>query len=93
LLENNEGGHSGGTVSIYAFLGICARCAWSDLFDVRCNSICTGNVLLLVNIDLGEGDPVRARKLFGQLLVRGGDSFAWSTPVCVNFDKIVSRCP
>lgn len=93
LLENDEGGHSGETVSIHAFLGICARCGLSNGFDLRCNSICTGNVLLLVNVDLGEGNPVRTRKLFGQLLVRGGDGFAWSAPVCVNFDKIVSSCP
>jgi hypothetical protein len=32
LLENNEGGHSGGTVSIYAFLGLCVRCGRLNVF-------------------------------------------------------------
>lgn len=40
--------------------------------------------MLLVDVDLGEGDLVRAREPRGELFVDGGDLLAWAAPVGVD---------
>lgn len=48
--------------------------------DLRSHSICAGEILLLIDVDLGECDPVWTRELSSQLFVGRGDGFAWSAP-------------
>lgn len=52
---------------------------------IRGDPVGGGEVLLRVNVDLGEGDGVLAGELLGQLLVDRGDGFAWSAPICVDW--------
>lgn len=51
---------------------------------LRGNAIRFREVLLLVDIYLGEGDAVRAGELSRELFVGRGDGFAWSAPVGVD---------
>ena len=57
--------------------------------DIRCNAIRFGDLLLLVDIDLGECDAVGAGELRCELIVGGGDGFAWSAPVCVDYRRVL----
>lgn len=52
--------------------------------DVRPHAVCLCQFFLLVTVDLGECDLVRARELARQGIVDGGDGFAWSAPVGVD---------
>lgn len=53
-------------------------------WNVRPHAVCLRQFFLLVTVDLGESDLIRARKLTSQGVVDRGDGFAWSAPVGVN---------
>jgi hypothetical protein len=59
-------------------------CRYGLAGDVRCNAIGLGDILLFINVDLGEGDVVGTRELRGELIVDRGDRVAWSAPLCVD---------
>lgn len=45
------------------------------------------DLLLLVGVDLSEGDDIRARELLGELLVQRRNRLAGTTPVGINYKK------
>lgn len=54
------------------------------------NTICPGDILLFVDIDLGEEDLIRASELFGQFCVHRRNRLARPTPVGVDYIESVS---
>lgn len=48
----------------------------------------SGDVLLLVCINLGEGNFLRPRELSGELLVHRRYLFAWPTPVGIDYARV-----
>lgn len=57
---------------------------------LRSHAICLSEIFLLVTVDLGKCDLVRAGQLPRQRVVDGGDGFAWSAPVGVDYISIRS---
>lgn len=65
----------------------CSRLGNKDVWSCsRCNAISSSDVLLLVGIDFGEGDFLRARELGGEFLVMRTYRFARPTPVRVDYE-------
>lgn len=58
---------------------------------LRSHAICLCEVFLLVTVDLGKCDLVRAGQLSRQRVVDWGDGFAWSAPVGVDCSDRVSQ--
>lgn len=52
---------------------------------VRCNAVGLRKLLLVVDIDLGECDLVRAGQLGCERIISGRNGFAWSAPVGVDY--------
>lgn len=52
--------------------------------NVRSNAIFLRDLLLVVDVDFGEGDLVRLRVFCCERLVGRCNCFAWSAPVCVD---------
>lgn len=55
------------------------------------DAIFAGDLLLVVDVDFGECDGAGFSVLGGELLVDGGDGFAWAAPVCVDL-RICQLC-
>jgi hypothetical protein len=62
-----------------------------DEWYIRCDTIRFCELLLVVNIDLGECDLIRAGELGRQRVIRRRNGFAWSAPVSVDYSSIKSR--
>lgn len=58
--------------------------------NIRSDIKSLSNLLLLVGVDFRERNLAWSRELLRELLVHGGDGFAWSAPVCVDYEKGVS---
>lgn len=56
----------------------------SDAVHIRCDAVGLGELLLVVDINLGECDGIGAGELSRQGVISGRDSFAWSAPVGVD---------
>lgn len=52
------------------------------------DSVGGSDFLLLLGVDLGEGDDARLGDLSGELLVERGDGFAWSAPIGIDCDTM-----
>jgi hypothetical protein len=59
-----------------------------DKLDIRCDAVGLGELLLVVDIDLGECDEIRAGELGRQRVIRRCNSFAWSAPIGVDYSSI-----
>ena len=55
---------------------------------VRGDTVGLGELLLVVDIDLGKCDGIGAGKLGGQRIIGGCNSFAWSAPVGVDYSGV-----
>lgn len=51
---------------------------------LRSHAVFLRDLLLVIDIDFGEGDAVWLRVLRGKRLIGRGDGFAWSTPVRID---------
>lgn len=60
-----------------------------ECWDAR-NTVGGGDFLLLLRVDLNEGDNAWLGQLSRELLVDWGDSFAWSAPVGVDCKRRTS---
>ena len=58
--------------------------------NARSNAIFLRDFLLIVDVDFGKGDLIRLRVFRREGLVGRCDCFAWSAPVCVDWDCFVS---
>jgi hypothetical protein len=63
----------------------------SGSMHIRCNAVSLRELLLVVDINLGKRDLVRAGKLGRQRVIRRCNSFAWSAPVGVDYLYINQR--
>ena len=56
-----------------------------DKLHIRCDAVGLGELLLVVDIDLGECDVIWAGELGRQRVIRRRNSFAWSAPIGVDY--------
>lgn len=56
-----------------------------DKLHIRCDAVGLGELLLVVDIDLGECDVIWAGELGRQRVIRRRNSFAWSAPISMDY--------